>query len=915
MGSGEAGGEDAGMYRWRRGRVQRRARGATASAPAVAPGATPPPAARTATGPYTAGMNERHRFAARSRFRALVAAIGVVVACRPGPAAEPAGPRAVTPRHTITLLAADPDIVTPVGCTHDARGRLLVIESHTHFRPANYPGPPHDRIRIVEDGDGDGRADRFHTFFEGTRATMALRAGADGWIYVATRSEVFRIRDSDGDDVADARERIALLETKGDYPHDGLGGLAFDAAGRLVFGLGENLGHAYRLVAADGSSWSGGGEGGAVFRCAIGGDGAAAGSRLERVATGFWNPFGLCVDPVGRLFAVDNDPDGRPPCRLIDVAPCGDYGYQFRYGRGGRHPLQAWDGELPGTLPMAAGTGEAPCSVVVFDGALWVTSWGANRIESFRPTARGAGAAATGTVVVQGGPDFRPVDAALAPDGSLIVSDWVDRSYDLHRRGRIWRIAPAAARDSAADWPAPSPGELRARRLAGSAADGGGAVTAAPRAELLVALGDDDPFLRQAAVAGLVTHAGVDLPDLAATDDPRRRLGILMAHRSSADIAASSRAADDAPPRPASDDASRDALLRTALADGDDAVRLYAVRWIADARLRQFRADVDALLTAPQSSPRLLAGAVAALAWLDGQGFDGDAARRRLAAIWRDARRPAAVRSAALAISTPAADADALDPLVRLATARTDAEHDALAREAVRLLALWPAAAARPALQAIATDVALPAERRADAVAGIVRHDAASPLLGDLARDADATVARAAATLPAAAAQPDAVADRPAAADTAAWLARLDGPGDAAAGWRLFFAGKRGRCAACHALGGRGAAIGPDLSGIVARAGRARVLESLLQPDKEIGPAFQAYAVGLADGRVVTGLSLGLADGDRRERFVGADGTETVVDVAAIESRLPLAASVMPSGLAQGLSDDELRDLLALLAE
>ena len=63
------------------------------------------------------------------------------------------------------------------------------------------------------------------------------------------------------------------------------------------------------------------------------------------------------------------------------------------------------------------------------------------------------------------------------------------------------------------------------------------------------------------------------------------------------------------------------------------------------------------------------------------------------------------------------------------------------------------------------------------------------------------------------------------------------------------------------------------------------------------------------------GLSLGLVDGDRRERFVSADGSEIVVDVTAIESRLPLAASVMPSGLAQGLSDDDLRDLLTLLAE
>ena len=46
-----------------------------------------------------------------------------------------------------------------------------------------------------------------------------------------------------------------------------------------------------------------------------------------------------------------------PPCRLIDVVMGGDYGYKFRYGRSGLHPYTAWNGEIPGTLPMVAGTG------------------------------------------------------------------------------------------------------------------------------------------------------------------------------------------------------------------------------------------------------------------------------------------------------------------------------------------------------------------------------------------------------------------------------------------------------------------------------------------------------------------------------------------------------------------------------
>src|SRR2546423_15200238 len=60
----------------------------------------------------------------------------------------------------VTLFAAEPDIVTPIGATVDARGRLLVIESSTHFRPKKYAGPPTDRIRLLQDTTGSGRADR-----------------------------------------------------------------------------------------------------------------------------------------------------------------------------------------------------------------------------------------------------------------------------------------------------------------------------------------------------------------------------------------------------------------------------------------------------------------------------------------------------------------------------------------------------------------------------------------------------------------------------------------------------------------------------------------------------------------------------------------------------------------------------------
>ncbi len=124
------------------------------------------------------------------------------------------------------LVVSDPRLVTPVACCFDPQGRLLVIECHTHFPPKDYPGPKQDRIYLFDDSDGDGSLDRQRLFYEGGTATMGIVPLEDGWVAVSTRSEVIRIRDSDGDDRADQRELLLTLKTAAEYPHNGLTGLA-----------------------------------------------------------------------------------------------------------------------------------------------------------------------------------------------------------------------------------------------------------------------------------------------------------------------------------------------------------------------------------------------------------------------------------------------------------------------------------------------------------------------------------------------------------------------------------------------------------------------------------------------------------------------------------------------------------------
>ncbi len=430
-------------------------------------------------------------------------------------------PRVLDSRLVFERIAAEPEIVTPTGIAVDRQGRVLVIESHTHFRPAGYQGPTKDRIRVFEDRNHDGLPEVTGTFFEGTEKTMNLAVAPDGSVWVATRSAIYRLEDRDGDGRADGPGGGKLpvpligLDTRGDYPHNGLSGFAFDHMGRAYFGLGENLGADYRLIGADGTTYSGGGEGGSIYRC------RADGSQLERIATGFWNPFHMAFDVFGRLFAVDNDPDSRPPCRLLHIVDGGDYGYRFRNGRKGLHPFTAWNGELPGTLGMVAGTGEAPSGVIAYEGnnlptdfrgTLLVTSWGDHRIEQFRLEPHGASFRSVMKPVVQGGDDFRPVGIAAAPDGSLYISDWVDKSYDVHGKGRIWRLRGTQTPSRPAGPAHPGPEKIQAVELQALAA--AGVVSDAAIAQLIKS---NSPDVR-ALAARIVPADRIDLKTIAAAD-------------------------------------------------------------------------------------------------------------------------------------------------------------------------------------------------------------------------------------------------------------------------------------------------------------------------------------------------------------------------------------------------------------
>lgn len=932
-----------------------------------------------------------------------------------------ATPEVKDSRLKLDLVAAAPDLVTPTAVTVDAEGRVLVVESHTHFPPKDYRGPRADRILWFQDADGDGQAERRGIFYEGTTHTMGLGSYVDGSLFVATRSKVFRLFDRDHDGQADERKEIAWLETEGNYPHNGLAGFAFDFAGNVYFGFGENLGADYRLVGSDGAALAGGGEGGNIYRC------RPDGSGLALVATGFWNPFHLAFDAFGRLFTVDNDPDFRPPCRLLHVVEGGDYGYRFRNGRRGLHPFTAWNGELPGTLPMVSGTGEAPSAVLAYEsdglpadfvGDLLVTSWGDHRIERYRLARRGASFTARMIPVVVGDENFRPVGMAVAPDGSVYFSDWVDKSYELHGKGRLWRLrsptaapmrpttlveklgsqdraqreaaarelaSPPAASDSAAHLaalrsalrsvhprtravayqalcqiereaparlaamesersedvlelmlslePAEHEGLQLASRFGPDAATAPPALRAATLRRLsrrtslptlLQQLEDPDPFVRQATGRALV--ASQTLPpgfDPTALEQPAQRLGVVLALRQRGD-------------------AEVNRLLPQLLQDSDPAIRLVAIQWIGEERHTDLRPLLEKTLSERAETRELFEACLASLELLDGVRRDAGqelAGEQYVLAVLRDEKAPLVVRRRALRSLRP----DHPDLTLELLGPLLDTDDAELRLEAIRTLRGSGHAERTQQLLAIAKSGARPFEERAEAIVGLAGSDpqAGSALLElacgepeELAREALRSLrgakfepeqlsrlrdqmARRGADWQALATRvldPNRSEERPAATDTAAWLERLAGPADPKAGARVFFQPQAAGCFRCHEASGRGASVGPNLTAAGKTFTRQRLLESILQPSREMAPHFVPWTIVSTQGQVFTGLYIG-QDNENLQRYIDQEGREIRIRQADVEERRPSTQSIMPAGLEKTLTDQELRDLLAFLQQ
>ena len=411
----------------------------------------------------------------------------------------------------------------------------------------------------------------------------------------------------------------------------------------------------------------------------------ADGSELERFAHGFWNPCDLKFDTAGRLLATDNDPDSRGPNRVLHVIRGGEYGYKSRFGPQGLHPFCAWNGELPGTLPMLAGVGEAPVGVLdcnssslpkTYKNDLLACIWGTNQVVRIRTEARGVSLAGRVEPLLVGDRNFRPTNIVATTDGTVYVADWVDRRYPVHGKGRIWKLTarpgvellqPQRSFTQAKS----DPGAIRLRALRDARRPG-------RFDQLFSAAAEDDPFVSNTAIELMATAEYRDrLVALLSDPQASRRLIALLALRKSGAVLEPGR-------------------LRALLQDPEPDVRRMTMIWLGETMRLDMAAAVRDSLPQQTSSADLFETFLAASQVLTdaelqrvrdktpGNRIDRSVDQDLIRAVLTDEPQSSAAVAMALRYLTVIDQPGTIDRLLDLA----GSEEWAVAVEAVRTLAV-----------------------------------------------------------------------------------------------------------------------------------------------------------------------------------------------------------------------------------
>ncbi len=334
--------------------------------------------------------------------------------------------------YAVNLFASEQDfpIGNPVALTFDARGRLWVITMPAY--PHQEPGiDPDDKLIILEDTDGDGRADKHTVFADGLYQPVGFELG-DGGAYVSQPPDLLFLRDTDGDDVADER-RVLLHGFGTEDSHHAIHSFVWGPGGALYFQ--EGTFHHSQVETPYGPvrmQYAG------VFRY------EPRNHRLERyVSYRFSNPWGHEFDRWGQNFISDassgNNYFGLP---LTGYLPYPEKHPRMKVFTTIVRPTAGSEFVSSRHFPEEAQGDFLYNNVIGFHGI---------KQHRVHPDGSGFAGEEVEPLLMSTDINFRPVDMQFGPDGALYIVDWFNplvghMQYSIRdaRRdkthGRIWRI-------------------------------------------------------------------------------------------------------------------------------------------------------------------------------------------------------------------------------------------------------------------------------------------------------------------------------------------------------------------------------------------------------------------------------------------------------------------------------------------
>ncbi|WP_397569453.1 PVC-type heme-binding CxxCH protein [Schlesneria sp. T3-172] len=343
---------------------------------------------------------------------------------------------------TVEVVASEPDLVNPVAMTIDERGRFWVTESLEY--PRREPGPGQDRVKILEDTDGDGKADKVTVFLDGLNIPSGIAVGHGG-VWVANAPDILFVQDTDGDGKADKQEVVVTGFGRTDT-HELPNSLTWGPDGWL-YGLNGVFNHSHVRYSPTNPNFDAQHPGWpltcALFRI------HPRTREFQVFSEGTSNPWGIAFNDEGEAFVS--------ACVIDHLWHLVETGYYHR--QGGPYPPFTWKIE---SIVKHKHQKAAYCGIHFLDSDAYPEQYrrklymgnihgGCINVDRIQPNGS--------TYEGFGEPDFltandawfMPVVQKTGPDGSLYVLDWYDQYHcyqDANRdpagldrlKGRLYRV-------------------------------------------------------------------------------------------------------------------------------------------------------------------------------------------------------------------------------------------------------------------------------------------------------------------------------------------------------------------------------------------------------------------------------------------------------------------------------------------